>query len=282
MTNNYENAMVEKKNFMLPEMLDGDFTSEELADDYEGLQLSFPRVKIPAGGALQFEIPSDNPEDPDYARTLEGVILYSHSTGAYWPEGSEYDDNVSPLCSSLDGKIGCGTPGGACAACPLNQYGTATDGKGNPTKGKACKNMRQLYILRNGDYMPLQLTLPPTSLTPYSDFVNACFVSRHRPLYAAVVQIGLKKVEAANTYSVATFKKVYDFTGEDLAKIKAYALNFREQIKNLNQMRMAEAMNRSDSEPFYEDVPFSSTENGTHFEISSNDVLDGDKDELPI
>ena len=71
-------------------------------------------------------------------------------------------------------------------------------------------------------------------------------------------------------------------TGEDLAKIKAYALNFREQIKSLNQMRMAEAMNRSDSDPFYEDVPFSSTENGTHFEISSNDVLDGDKDELPI
>ena len=104
--------MVEKKNFMLPEMLDGDFTSEELADEYEGLQLSFPRVKIPAGGALQFEIPSDNPEDPDYAKTLEGVILYSHSTGAYWPEGSEYDDNVSPLCSSLDGKMGYGTPGG--------------------------------------------------------------------------------------------------------------------------------------------------------------------------
>ena len=140
MTNNYENAMVEKKNFMLPEMLDGDFTSEELADDYEGLQLSFPRVKIPAGGALQFEIPSDNPEDPDYAKTLEGVILYSHSTCAYWPEGSEYDDNVSPLCSSLDGKMGYGTPGGACAACPLNQYGTATDSKGNQAKGKACKN----------------------------------------------------------------------------------------------------------------------------------------------
>ena len=30
MTNNYENAMVEKKNFMLPEMLEGEFTSEEI------------------------------------------------------------------------------------------------------------------------------------------------------------------------------------------------------------------------------------------------------------
>lgn len=282
MTNNNATGMVEKKNFMLPDMVDGDFTKEELAEDYEGLQLSFPRVKIPAGGALQFELPSDNPEDPDYTKVIEGVILYSHSSGAYWPEGSEYDDNVSPLCATLDGKTGVGTPGGACAVCPLNQYGTATDGKGNPTKGKACKNMRQLYIYRSGDFMPIQLTLPPTSLTPYSDFVNACFVSRHRPLYAAVVQIGLKKVEAANTYSVATFKKVYDFVGEELAAIKTFALNFREQIKGINQMRMAEAMNRSESEPFYEDTSFNSTENGTHFEISSNDVLNGDTDTLPM
>ena len=57
MTNNYENALVENKNFMLPDMVDGDFTSEELAEDYEGLQLSFPRVKIPAGGAKGFAKP---------------------------------------------------------------------------------------------------------------------------------------------------------------------------------------------------------------------------------
>ena len=282
MTNNYENAMVEKKNFMLPEMLDGDFSSEELADDYEGLQLSFRRVKIPAGGSIQFEIPGDNPEDPDYSKTIEGVILYSHATNAYWAEGSEYDDNESPICSSIDAKIGCGTPGGLCATCALNQFGTATDGKGNPAKGKACKNMRQLYILRNGDYMPIQLTLSPTSLTPYSDFVNACFVSRHRPLYAAVAQIGLKKIEGANTYSVATFKKVYDFVGEELAAIRAYALNFREQIKAINQMRATEAMSHADSDPFSDSLPFSSTGDETHFEISSNDTLDGDKDALPL
>ena len=282
MTNNYENATVEKKNFILPEMLDGDFSNDELADDYEGLQLSFRRVKIPAGGSIQFEIPGDNPEDPDYSKTIEGVILYSHAANAYWAEGSEYDDNESPICSSIDAKIGCGTPGGLCATCALNQFGTATDGKGNPAKGKACKNMRQLYILRNGDYMPIQLTLSPTSLTPYSEFVNASFVSRRRPLFASVVQVGLKKVEGANTYSVATFKKVYDFVGEELAAIRTYALNFREQIKNMNQMRANEAMNRTDADTFYEDVPFSSTGDGTHFEISSNDVLDGDKDTLPL
>lgn len=282
MTNNYENAMVEKKNFTLPDMMDNDFTSEELAEDYAGLQLNFQRVKIPSGGTLMFEIPSDNPERPSYVESITGVIIYSHPNYAYWSEGSEYDDTKTPLCTSIDGIKGCGTPGGACNLCELNKFGTATDSNGNPTSGKACKNMRNLYILRNGEYMPIVLSLPPTSLRPYSDFINACFAPRRRPTYASVVEIGLKKVEAAKDYSVATFKKLYDFTGEELGHIRSYSLSFRDQIKQLNQKRAEEAMNRSDAEPFYEDGSYNSIGDGTHFEISSNDTLNGDTDDLPM
>ena len=159
------NTMMETKtSFQIPQLLDGDnFTSEDLADDMEGLRLSFTRIKIPGGGHLQFEIPSGNPDVPDYAPYLEGVILYSHNSNAYWPEGSEYDDDQPPLCQSFDGKVGYGEPGGTCADCVLNQFGS--DGN---NKGKACKNMRMLYLLRSGEYMPIQIALPPTSLTPYT------------------------------------------------------------------------------------------------------------------
>lgn len=139
--------------FNLPTMAGLDFGNDDLADDMEGLTLSFPKVKIPSGGALQFELPTGDPENPEYTRFLQGVILYHHASGAYWPEGCEYDDNTAPLCSTVDGKQGYGTPGGACAACELNRYGTATDGR-----GKACKNMRILYLLQDGDYIPLQLS----------------------------------------------------------------------------------------------------------------------------
>mgnify|MGYP005948954309 CR=1 FL=1 len=63
------NTMMETKTtFQIPQLLDGDdFTSEDLADDMEGLRLSFTRIKIPGGGHLQFEIPSGNPDVPDYA-----------------------------------------------------------------------------------------------------------------------------------------------------------------------------------------------------------------------
>lgn len=214
------NTMMETKtSFQIPQLLDGDnFTSEDLADDMEGLRLSFTRIKIPGGGHLQFEIPSGNPDVPDYAPYLEGVILYSHNSNAYWPEGSEYDDDQPPLCQSFDGKVGYGEPGGTCADCVLNQFGS--DGN---NKGKACKNMRMLYLLRSGEYMPIQIALPPTSLMPYTRFVNEAFLSRRRKVCTGVVRIGLKKaVSGSHEYCVATFTKIADFAGEDLAHIRAY------------------------------------------------------------
>ena len=65
-TTNNNTALAEREPFLLPDMpADGEFSQEELNEDMEGLQLSFQRVKIPGGGQLQFELPSDNPDDPD-------------------------------------------------------------------------------------------------------------------------------------------------------------------------------------------------------------------------
>ena len=106
---NQNSDLMKQEKFMLPTMIEGDFSAEELAEDADGLQMSFQRVKIPAGGTLQFEMPSDDPDNPDYEKTLVGVILHNHATCAYWPAGSEYDDDTTPLCSSVDGKVGIGT-----------------------------------------------------------------------------------------------------------------------------------------------------------------------------
>nr|WP_326184293.1 hypothetical protein [uncultured Oscillibacter sp.] len=67
--------------------------------------------------------------------------------------------------------------------------------------------MRVLYLLRSGDYMPIQLSLPPTSIRPFNDFINQAFLLRRRGVCSAVVQIGLKKANnGVQDYSVATFK----------------------------------------------------------------------------
>ena len=160
----------EPLDFELPEMGDSDFSNEELAEDMDGLTMSFPRIKIPAGGVLQFEIPNGDPQHPDYSPTLTGVILFSHASCVYWPEGDEYSDDVPPLCSSVDGKQGYGEPGGVCETCALSQFGSASNGR-----GKACKNMRVLYLLRSGEFMPLAINLSPTSISPFREFLNQGF-----------------------------------------------------------------------------------------------------------
>jgi len=271
-------ALAENQRFALPTLTEGDFGGDDLAEDMDGLRLNFQKVKIPSGGVLQFELPGGDPENPDYSKYLEGVILFNHASGAYWPEGNEYDENTPPLCSSVDGKIGHGAPGGACAICELNRYGT--DPKG---KGKACKNMRILYLLRDGEYMPIQLSLPPTSIRPFSDFMNTAFVSRRRPTWSSVVQIGLKRMNnGKDDYSVATFKKLCDFSGEQLMQAKAYADGFREQAKEMLKRRAEDAENRDETEGMYEDnVDYASSGDGEHFCITRGDVIDGERDALP-
>ena len=266
----------ERNTFLLPAMVEGDFSSDEIAEDADGLQMmSFQRVKIPAGGALQFEIPTEDPDNPDYARTLEGVILYNHSAYTLWPEGSEYDEDTKPLCSSVDGKTGIGEPGGACATCPMNAYGSARDGG----RGKACKNMRDIYLLRSGEYLPLQLSLPPTSLRPFNDFMTLAFVARRRPSYSAIVEIGLKRAESGGyTYSVATFRKVRDLEGEGLAAVKSYAANFKEQVKSLLAQRVENY--KSDVESLTGTAPLELADNGDHFSYPG--VIDGERDELTL
>ena len=262
------------QNFVLPTALDSDFSSEDRADDMEGLQLTMQRVKIPGGGNLQFEIRSDDPDNPDYERKLVGVLLYHHLANAYWPEGSEYDDNVPPFCQSFDGKQGYGEPGGVCAACAFNQFGSTANGS-----GKACKNMRQVYLLRSGEYLPLQLSLPPTSLRPFNDFMNLAFVARRRPSYSAIVEIGLKRAESGGyTYSVATFRKVRDLEGEGLAAVKSYAANFKEQVKSLLAQRVENY--KSDVESLTGTTPLELADNGDHFSYPG--VIDGERDELPL
>ena len=49
---NQNSDLMKQEKFMLPTMIEGDFSAEELAEDADGLQMSFQRVKIPAGGTL--------------------------------------------------------------------------------------------------------------------------------------------------------------------------------------------------------------------------------------
>lgn len=128
------------------------------------LSPSFERVKIPTGGGTQFAIPGI--EQEEMAPTIEGVVLIHHGARGYWP--NPFSGGEPPVCSSLDGMHGTGEPGGSCFDCPYGQWGSDPGGG----RGKACKEMHRIYILRSGEMLPLLLTLPPTSIQPLADYAT--------------------------------------------------------------------------------------------------------------
>lgn len=140
--------------------------------------------------------------------------------------------------------------------------------------------MRILYLLRSGDYMPLQVTLPPTSLKPFKDFINQSFMLRRRATYGSVVQIGLKKASnGTNDYSVATFRRLYDFEGEELAQIRAYANSFKEQIKLILQERASIHEEQRPDICEYQGAEVLPVQAGESFYIGK--TIDGEREALP-
>ena len=94
------------------------------------------------------------------------------------------------------------------------------------------------------------------------------------------MQIGLKKASnGTNDYSVATFKKLYDFEGEELAQIRAYANSFKEQIKSMLTQRAIIQDEQKDNSCDYEGPTLPASDKETHFCISTE--INGERDALP-
>jgi hypothetical protein len=144
-----------------------EFYKAEMAGSKEGVDLRPSRIKI-SKDTLQFMDEMGNT-----TKELTGVIVYKQKARGYWDRDS---DDKMPVCSSINGIIGIQTEDGAekkCADCPYNQWRSAIDDSGNPARGKACKEMRRVFLLQKGSALPVVLTLPPTSITEFDKYISA-------------------------------------------------------------------------------------------------------------
>jgi hypothetical protein len=177
--------------------------SKRVMAELDGITPTLLKIKIPSGGGLAYEIPSDDPENPDAAKNFEAVIVKHQPVNVYYAE--KYDgQKVSPDCYSKDGKKGIERETGeikACSSCPLNEYGSGEGGV-----GKACQNKRMLYLLREGECLPVVLVLPSTSLKGFTEYVTR-IISKGKTSADVVTKFGLKKAKSKNgiDYSEATF-----------------------------------------------------------------------------
>lgn len=193
----------------------------------EDVPIDFPRIKIPSGGGLTFEIPGE--EEAEAAKELVGVILDHYRVNAYWQD--EFAGaGTPPTCSALDGKTGTGNPGGDCDACPMNAWGSSTKGG----RGKACKNIRRVYLLVEGEMLPYLLALPPTSLDDFNTYMRR-LTSKHKvPYYGAISKAKLYKTSNKDgiTYSAVAWSFVGALSAQDRNSMKNYAASLKSAMRN--------------------------------------------------
>ena len=82
MSNNKNTEITANKGFAV--MTNRNVLNEAMADDCQGLEFTFDRVKLPIGGATAFEIPSAESEDTEMAKDITGVIVYNHPANVYY------------------------------------------------------------------------------------------------------------------------------------------------------------------------------------------------------
>lgn len=211
--------------------LSGDL-AEAVQEEMDGLgSIPFDRVKIPSGGGLAFEVPGETEDDTESLTELVGVILDHNPVNAYWAEKFA-GGNESPDCSSYDGKQGVVRETGECKdceRCPYNQFGS--DGA-----GKACKNMHRVYILREGNPVPLILTLPPTSLKYLRNYVAKSIILKGYRCWQVITKVTLKKEKSKDgiTYSRAAFSLVDKLAPEQIASTEAMKNMVRQIYKTID------------------------------------------------
>lgn len=184
------------------------------------------RVKVPAGGSTTWEIPDLLAEGGSVAsKVLEGVIIYFADGNAYWDTAYNGEANP-PVCVSEDGLVGVSSReglGGECASCPLNRFNSEVRPDGTRGRGKACKNMRRLFIMRPGTVLPLLLVVPPTSLKQVRQYFLR-LAGAGIPYYGVITKLALVQQKSGDgiTYSQIQPQLGARLSPEEIAKIREF------------------------------------------------------------
>lgn len=221
----------------LPAILEANIGAGQAINEFD-----MDRVGIPGGGGLAWSVPDLNGE-PEAVPELVGVILLHGDRRAYWKIGfDESGGGTPPDCSSMDGRTGIGYIRGeekengepktrACKTCPMAQWGSGDfDDKGQPlpknkcSNGQACTQRKVVFLLRQGDVLPLIVDLAPTSIKAFTQFMLR-LTSKGIPCYGAVVGLKLRN-ENSNTgikYSVVSPRLISTLPDEDITKMSQIA-----------------------------------------------------------
>lgn len=201
----------------------------EYLEDMKGVKVEYPQIKVPAGGMQFFEI------DGEPVKELMAIILYKRPQRVYYALGiDETDGNAPPDCYSNDFEVGYERIADVgpdeqqftckkCSECPFSKWGSAG-------RGQACKEKTELYILLEGNFLPMRFVLPVTSKVMFDQYMTK-LMNKGRRYCNVVTKIKLSKQTSSGNidYARAEFECVRDLDESSYAKV----LELQEQIKGV-------------------------------------------------
>jgi hypothetical protein len=196
------------------------------AEELDGMGVNFDQIKVPGAGGLIWELPGETPDEPETAKEFRAVILCHHPVNTYYKDKYTGGNNP-PDCGSTDGHVGIVMDTGEvvrCKDCTYNEFGSGENG------AKACKQKRRLYLLREGEVLPVVLTVPSTSVGDYAKFVMR-LLSKGQKTSSVVTKFSLKKAQSSTgiAYSQVVYSVDRVLTSTELASIEKMS----EQVKRL-------------------------------------------------
>ena len=184
-----------------------------LAEELDSIDFKFPTISTPTAGSTLFTLQDEE------VKEIYGIIVDHHRVNTFW--NSEYSGNSDlPSCLSRDGIQS--VDGKICNDCENNKFGSAKTGK-----GKACRNYRRVYIMHDSEnIIPSLITLPPTSLKTFSDYILK-LATKNLKLHEVITRMYAEKVEHANKirYSVINFEMTERY--QDCDRIQKYVNNIK-------------------------------------------------------
>lgn len=177
------------------------------------------RVSVPAGGSTMWEV--NTPEGIQNVAEFKGVIVLATKGRSYWSAAFGSGEATPPDCASYDCVTGIGEPGGDCATCPFNQFGSAN---GN---GKACREKRTLFILQDGELLPTILNVPPSSIKALKSYMLRLTKSG-TPLSGCVTAFSLSRAVSKSNikYSAVNFNMAEKLDPQRRAAVQDYIKSF--------------------------------------------------------
>lgn len=198
------------------------------------------KIVIPGGGATVWQMPNPVGGKPANVEEIQCVIVAFKDQKAFWKESiDDSGGGTPPDCRSVDMVHGIGDPGGFCNGgtdaqpepCPFNEFKSANEGEG---EGKACKDLRFLFILEGKSRIPKLLIIPPTSLKGMRRYFLD-LAGQEIPFYGVITSLTLvtDKNKKGIKYSRVEASAIADLSEDELKISKEFKTMIDPMIGNM-------------------------------------------------